>query len=362
MPSRRDREKADATRTPFADLAPEIPTRDADYVPDEPTTDAPATNAARIPDDDMLPESSATMPATEPETDTTPANVRSRPHARKIATRTAIPAVPRTIAEMQAQESNEAVTPAGSDADFDDSQHAEDFHCFISVPRLFLTTLAVYAALSLLPPIAIALYPFLGFTNIAPLLAIYPAALMVGCIIVGFALPRIWQTAFHEKPSELRFGSIIDLWHRRSRGVRTDPWLTGALGILGVFVVVIALSILGTAAVSGSSAFYRVPLLLVSLIARALTVIAFVGYLYRGLRASYSEIRSVLLTGLYLGVCMSIVLYLAALSAPTTPSLQLLITSIAVTIIVAFASTWLRARTRSVYAPVALMTLFLFGS
>ncbi len=50
----------------------------------------------------MLPESTATMPVTPPETDTAPANVRSRPGARKVGDRTAIPVVPRTIAEMQA--------------------------------------------------------------------------------------------------------------------------------------------------------------------------------------------------------------------------------------------------------------------
>src|SRR4051812_3913178 len=89
LPSRRDRAKADATRTPLADLAASLPKRAEDAETPEP-------------DDDMLPESSATMPAEAPETDTAPANVRTRPGARKVASRSGAPAVPRTIAEMQA--------------------------------------------------------------------------------------------------------------------------------------------------------------------------------------------------------------------------------------------------------------------
>lgn len=362
MPSRHDREKADATRTPLADLAPDIPQRDADYVPDVPTPDAPTTNAARIPDDDMLPESSATMPATGPETDTAPANVRARPNARKIATRAAVPAVPRTIAEMQARGdmwmagSEEADT--GMLADTGDDEEEDVPACFVSLPRLIATTLVCYTILAILP----ALVLFIGRAAALPvtiLIAVYVVALMIGSVVTLILLPRYWRAAFHDMPDELRPTRVLDLWQRRRSGARSNVWVTGGLALIGIFLLIFVTTTVGAITALGINALYRIPAQIVVLVSRTLATLLFLGYLYRGFRASFPGGRAALLAGLYFGCAQAVtsgIIYLVL--NPTLQYADVVVLG-ATTLVVALVSAWIRARTRAIYPAVALQLLFL---
>ncbi|HEY8292356.1 MAG TPA: hypothetical protein VIG44_07705, partial [Thermomicrobiales bacterium] len=222
MSSRRNRAKADATRTPLADLAPSLPTR----MDEEPAADP---EQRPEPDDDMLPESSATMPAPPPETDTAPANVRSRPGARKIADRSHLPAVPRTIAEMQAgtYQANTVETDA-LEAEERASAMPEPTPLFVSRQTLLATTVIPFAILALIPAILDLICRAIGVSGTVRLIVSFIASATCGLIALALLL-RNWRIAFHDLPSELHPITILALWEQRASGERRDGWATGAL-------------------------------------------------------------------------------------------------------------------------------------
>lgn len=355
MSSRRDRAKADATRTPLADLAPTLPARlDAERV------DASETQPE--PDDDMLPESSATMPASPPETDTAPANVRSRPGARKVSDRSRIPVVPRTIAEMQAgtYQPNTVETDA-IEAEARIATEPEPTPLFVSRHRLLLTTFVPYAILALIPAILDLLCRTAGISGTPRLIIDFIATAL--CALAALALLlRNWRTAFHDAPTELHPISILVLWEQRASGERRDGWVTGSLGIIAGFIVMLLLSLLLTVLARGLSSLYAIPYLLLALFAKAVGAILFVGYLQRGLFAVQSATKATLITGLLYGTTLAVTntftFVVGGVSNPATIITSFILISLAV----GFATAWIRLRSGSLIAAVAFqLLLFLLG-
>ncbi|MDQ6905852.1 MAG: hypothetical protein M3176_03390 [Chloroflexota bacterium] len=354
MSFRRNRAKADATRTPLADLAPTLPVRtDAERVDER---DMPLPE----PDDDMLPESSATMPATPPETDTAPANVRSRPGARKITDRAATPAIPRTIAEMQAgvTRTNTVETDA---IEAEERIAAEPLPLFINARTLVLTTYAPYVILALVPALLFYAFRAAHFSDTVSFVA-YFVALAACSIIALLLLFRNWRIAFHAPPDELRPSSLLLLWEQRSRGERPDAWKTGGVAIVGVFLLLFLLNMIAVLFNAGVAATYLVPFQLVLLATRIIGAFLFYGYLQRGLASLMTETRAAIVTGFALGISaalVSVVTY-AALVSNSTPSSQSSIFSFAaITMIVALIGAWIRMRTAAVYPAVAFYLLLL---
>jgi len=351
LSSRRDRAKADATRTPLADLAPTLPARpDAERVDDSETQPEP--------DDDMLPESSATMPASPPETDTAPANVRSRPGARKTSDRSRIPAVPRTIAEMQAgtYQPNTVETDA-IEAEARIATEPEPTPLFVSRQRLLLTTFVPYAILALIPAILDLLCRTAGISGTPRLIIDFIATAL--CALAALALVlRNWRTAFHDAPTELHPISILVLWEQRASGERRDGWVKGSLGIIAGFIVMLLLTVLAR----GLSSLYAIPYLLLALFAKAIGAILFVGYLQRGLFAVQSATKATVITGLLYGTTLAVTntftFVVGGVSNPATVITSFILISLAV----GFATAWIRLRSDSLIAAVAFqLLLYLLG-
>lgn len=352
MSSRRNRAKADATRTPLADLAPSLPTR---------TDGESAADSERQsePDDDMLPESRATMPAPPPEAAAAPTNIRSRPGARKINDRSHVPAVPRTIAEMQAgtyQTMN--IETDAPEAEERTAVAPEPTPLFVSRQTLLATTLMPFAILALVPAILDLICRAASVSG--------TVRLIIGCIasatcsLVALALlVRNWRTAFHDAPSELHPITILALWEQRASGARRDGWVTGALAIIAGFVVMLILSLLLTVIARGASAIYAIPYFLILLFAKAVGAIVFVGYLQRGIFTFQSATRATVTTGVLYGVALAIWNACTILASDVAHPLTFILTYALISLAVALAVAWIRLRSGSLIAAVAFQLLLL---
>jgi hypothetical protein len=344
LSSRRNRAKADATRTPLADLAPSLPAR----------TDG---ESAAEPDDDMLPESSATMPAPPPETDTAPANVRSRPGARKINSR--VPAVPRTIAEMQAgtYQTNTVETDT-LEAEERAAAVPEPTPLYVSRQTLLATTVVPFAILALVPAVLDLICRAAGVSGTVRLIIAFIAS--ATCSLVALALLlRNWRTAFHDIPSELHPITILALWEQRASGARRDGWVTGALAIIAGFVVMLVLSLLLTVLARGASALYAIPYLLILLFAKAVGAVLFVGYLQRGAFTFQSATKATVTTGVLYGVALAIWNACTILASNVAHPLTFILTYALISLAVALAVAWIRLRSGSLIAAVAFQLLLL---
>ncbi|MGI8690571.1 MAG: hypothetical protein ACR2M3_18480 [Thermomicrobiales bacterium] len=355
MSSRRDRTKADATRTPLADLAPILPVRpEAERVDD--------VEALSEPDDDMLPESSATMPASPPETDTAPANVRSRPGARKVTDRSRIPVVPRTIAEMQAgtYQPNTVETDA-FEAEERVATEPEPTPLFVSRQTLLLTTFVPYAILALIPAILDLICRTAGISGAPRLIIDFIATALCGLAALALLL-RNWRTAFHDAPTELQPISILILWEQRASGERRDGWVTGSLAIIAGFIVMLVFSLLLTVLARRLSALYAIPYLLLALFTKAVGAALFVGYLQRGLFAVQSATKATLTTGLLYGSALAVTNTLTFVGGGVSNPATIISSFVLISLAVGFATTWIRLRSGSVIAAVAFqLLLFLLG-
>lgn len=353
MPSRRDRTKAEATRTPLADLAPSPPARDNDAQADEPDV------AQVIPDDDMLAESPATMPAPPPETDTAPANVRSRPGARKIADRSGVPVVPRTIAEMQAGAHHTVDFDSERIADAEEAaREREAPPLFISPRALIPTTFVPYAILALVPALLDIVGRGAGFSGTVRAITSFVA--LAACGIVALALLlRNWRVAFHDLPRELHPIAVLELWEQRASGERRDGWVTGSLAIIAGFVVMLSLSLLLTVLARGVGAVYAIPYLLILLFAKALGAVLFLGYLWRGLLAIQSPTKATLAAGLLYGVALTIWNTLTIAASDVANPATYILSYAALSVAVALAAAWMRLRSGSLLAAVAFQLLLL---
>ncbi len=352
MSSRRNRAKADATRTPLADLAPSLSAR-----PDAAPVDEP--DLASEPDDDMLPESSATMPAPPPQTDTAPANVRSRPGARKIGDRARVPAVPRTIAEMQAgaYQTNTVETDA-LEAEERAATEPEPTPLFVSRRTLLVTTVVPYAILALIPALLDLVCRAAGISGTVRLISDFIATATCGLVALGLLL-RNWRVAFHDVPTELHPITILALWEQRASGARRDGWVTGALAIIAGFVVMLCLSLLLTVIARGVSAVYAIPYLLILLFAKAVGAVLFVGYLQRGVLTFQSATRATFTTGVLYGVALAIWNAFTILASNVAHPLNLILTYALISLAVAIAVAWIRLRSGSLIAAVAFQLLLL---
>ncbi len=355
MSSRRDRAKADATRTPLADLAPSLPTlparSDAEPIGDPETKPGP--------DDDMLPESSATMPTSSPEMDTTPANVRSRPGARKVSDRSRVPIVPRTIAEMQAgtYETNIVETDAIEAAERAEAK-PEPAPLFVSRQTLLITTFVPYAIVVLIPAI-VDLISRVGGVGGTVRLVIDFVSIAVGGLFGLFLLLRNWRVAFHDAPTELHPISILALWEQRASGERRDGWVMGSLAVIAVFIVILLFSVVLNIIARGFSALYAIPYLFVALFAKAVGAVMFVGYLQRGLFSSQTPTKATFLTGLLYGVALAIANTLTFLASGVANPVTIITSFVLVSLAVGFAIAWFRLRSGSLLAAVAFQLLLL---
>ncbi|GEM_PF-5001955 len=354
MSSRRNRAKADATRTPLADLAPSLPARgDAERVDH--------SDRLSEPDDAMLPESSATMPAPPLETDTAPANVRSRPGARKVTNRSGVPVVPRTIAEMQAgtYQTNTVETDAVASEEPAASE-PEPVPLFVSRQTLLITTFVPYVIVALIPAILDLLCRAAGVSDTVRLVVDFIAT--ATCSLVALVLLlRNWRAAFHAIPSELHPISILELWERRASasGERRDGWVTGSLAVIAAFVVMLTLSLLLAALARGLSAIYTIPYLLILLFAKAIGALLFVGYLQRGLFALQSTTKATFTAGLLYGAALAIWNGCTILASNVANPLSYILTYALVSLAVAIAVAWIRLRSGSLIAAIAFQLLLL---
>ena len=353
MPSRHDRTKAEATRTPLADLAPSLPIRGDNAHADKPDT------AARIPDDDMLAESTATTPAPPPETDTAPANVRSRPGARKIGERSGVPVVPRTIAEMQAGTHHTVDYDADAVAVEEEAEREREAPpLFISLRALILTTLVPYAILAFVPAALFGICRAAGVSATVSFVAFFIA--LAACSVVALALLlRNWRIAFHEPPDELRPLSILLLWEERTRGPRPDGWKTGSLAIIGIFLLLFTLNIVTVLLSAGLTATYLIPFQLLLIISKVIGTFLFYGYLQRGLSSIMSETRAAIITGLALGLSAAFVSSITFASVATNASARSILSFAAIVLVVSLIGAWIRMRARGVYPAVAFYLLLL---
>ena len=352
MPSRRNRAKADATRTPLADLAPTLPAR-----PDAAPIDDPEVQTE--PDDDMLPESSATAPAPPPETDTAPANVRARPGARKVSDRNRIPTVPRTIAEMQAgPDATNTVETDALEAEERAAREPEPTPLFISTQALLIMTFVPYAILALTPAILDLTCRIVGASGTVRLVVDFIAT--AAASLVGLALLlRNWRVAFHDVPTELHPISVLALWEQRASGERRDGWVTGSLLTIAGFIAILLFSVVLNITARGFSALYTIPYLLVVLFAKAIGAVLFVGYLQRGFFARQTATRATLLTGLLYGVALAIANTFTFLVSGVSNPATVITSFVLVSIAVGFATAWIRLRSGSLLAAVAFQLLLL---
>lgn len=353
MPSRRDRTKAEATRTPLADLAPSLPVRADDTHADELET------AQRIPDDDMLAESTATMPAPPPETDTAPANVRSRPGARKIGERSGVPIVPRTIAEMQTGTHHTVDYDSDAVADEEDAEREwEAPPLFISLRALVATTFVPYAILALVPAVLFAICRAAHVSATISFIAFFIA--LAACSVVALALLlRNWRVAFQDVPEELHPLSILLLWEERKGGSRPDGWKTGSLAIIGIFGLLFTLNLVTVLLSAGLTATYLIPFQLLLIISKVIGTFLFYGYLQRGLSSMMSETRAAIITGFALGLSAALVSGITFASIATNASARGVLSFAGIVLVVSLIGAWIRMRSRGVYPAVAFYLLLL---
>ena len=355
MPSRRDRTKAEATRTPFADLAPAIPARDEYAHVDEPDV------AQIIPDDDMLAESTATMPAPPPETDTAPANTRtrSRPGARKVGERGSVPAVPRTIAEMQTGTYHTVAYDADAVEEAEEVEREREAPpLFISLRALLLTTFVPYAILALVPALLFAICREAHVSATISFIVFFVA--LVVCGIIAFAmLLRNWRIAFHDAPVELHPLSILAMWEERKSGPRPDSWRTGSLAIMGIFLLLFVLQMVTVLLSAGITATYLIPFQLLLIITKVIGAFLFYGYLQRGLSSIMSEARAAAISGLALGISAGIVSSITYAAVATSASARSILAFAGIVVVVALISAWIRLRARALYPAVAFYLLLL---
>jgi hypothetical protein len=353
LPSRRDRTKAEAIRTPFADLAPALPARDERAPADEPDV------AQVIPDDDMLAESTATMPAPIPETDTAPANARSRPGARKVGARSDIPTVPRTIAEMQTGTYHTVEYDADAVAEVEEEEREREAPpLFISPRALVLTTLVPYAILALIPAMLFAICRAAHVSATISFVTFF-IALAVGSVVALAMLLRNWRVAFHDAPDDLRPSSILMLWEERARGPRPDGWRTGSLAIIGIFLLLFLLQIVTVLVSAGITATYLIPFQLLLLTTKVIGAFLFYGYLQRGLSSMMSEARAAVISGLALGISAGIVSGITYAAVATGASAQNVLSFAGIVLVVALVGAWIRLRSRALYPAVAFYLLLL---
>ncbi|MHB8645058.1 MAG: hypothetical protein ACYDAR_04635 [Thermomicrobiales bacterium] len=352
MSSRRNRAKADATRTPLADLAPDLPVRvDVERL-DE-------SHLSSEPDDDLRSEPSAVMSVPPSETDTAPANVRARPGARKITNRSGMPAVPRTIAEMQA--GTYQTTTVETDAiALEERERAEPEPTPLFVDRRTLlgTTFVPYAIVALIPALLDLLCRAAGLSGTVRLIVDFIATATCGLIALALLL-RNWRAAFHDVPAELHPISILELWERRASSERRDGWVTGSLAIIAGFVVMLFLSLLLTVLARGLSALYAIPYLLVLLFAKAIGAILFVGYLQRGLGAVQSATKAMFTTGLLYGIALALWNASTILASNVANPLSFILIYALISLAVAVAVAWIRLRSGSLIAAIAFQLLLL---
>jgi len=316
LPSRRDRAKNDATRTPLADLAPSIPERVV--VADE--ADATVADPMRSANTDPSPVATA-IPAEAARSAPPP-----RPGARKIRDRdqSSTPFVPRTIAEMQSGvQRTAAVEPD-----------------------------------AIIPALVDLLWRGAGLSRNVRLALDFVVTLL--CSAAAFALlVRGWRTAFHAAPTELHPRSVLDLWELRASGERRDGWITGSLAIVAGFVVMLFFIILLTFVAKGLSATYAVPYLIVLLLSKAVGATIFVGYLQRGLSAIVSPTRAALTTGLLYGVALAIWNVATIIASNVDNPANFILTYVVISLVVAFATAWIRLRSTSLIAAIAFQLLLL---
>jgi hypothetical protein len=347
VPSRRDRKKADATPTPLAALATDIPERDTDFDAAELSVATPE------PDDDMLPESTATMPVVGPETDTAPANVRTRPGARKISARAEIEAVPRTIAEMQAQDEVGTVYVT----DEPEEEIAPPEPLFVGPRTLLLGTLIPFAIVTLTYVLVDAICRAIGIPNIARNVINF-ATIGASAIIALMLGVRNWQAAFHDLPTDLHPRSLLDLWQRRGTGPQRDMWVSAGLWIVAGFAFMLLFTLVFAPFSYGLNAAYFIPYLLFVLFAKLVGAFFFLGYLERGLLALATPTRAALVTGALYSLAL-IVVNVITIAVSDPSAVGVMLTYAVVSIIVAFAAAWIRVRSGSLLAAIAFQLLLL---
>jgi hypothetical protein len=356
VPSRRDRKKADATLTPFAALATDIPERASDFDAEEIAASAPAAPAAMPApelDDDMLPESTATMPVVGPETDTAPANVRTRPGARKVAPRTDAADIPRTIAQMQAQEEPGTVFVT----DEEEVAPPEPEPLFISPRALLIGALVPFAVVTLTYVLVDALCRAIGLADIARNVVNFIA--IGGSAFAALALGiRNWQTAFHDLPTDLHPRSLVDLWQRRGTGQQRDMWVTAALWIVAGFVFMTLFTLIFAPFSYRLAAAYFIPYLLLIMFAKAVGAFLFLGYFERGMLALATPSRAALITGVVYGLAL-VVVNVITIASREPSAVSVMLTYVVISLVVGLATAWLRLRSGSLLAAIAFQLLLL---
>ncbi len=354
MPSRRDRKKADATPTPLAALAAEVPERTTDFDAAEiAVPEPPAAMPATEPDDDMLPESTATMPVVGPETDTAPANVRTRPGARKIPSRAESAAVPRTIAEMQAQDEVGTVFVT----DEEEAEPPPPEPLFVSPQALLRGALIPFAIVSLTYVFVDLICRQIGIPDIARNVTNFVA--IGASAIVALALGvRNWRTAFHDLPTDLRPRSLLELWERRGTGPQRDMWVSAALWIVAGFVFMLLFTLIFAPFSYGVAAAYFIPYLLLVMFAKAVGAFLFLGYLERGLLALAPPSRAGLITGVAYGLAL-ISVNAITIAAREPSAIGVMLTYAGISLIVGLAAAWIRLRSGSLLAAIAFQLLLL---
>lgn len=407
MPARDSQEKARATATPLASIAPQIarPAAKPEREPAPPDTAAvetlpvvPLSGAETETSDeerDAVIAAAATGDAARAEARRQAAmpydaaadaaaqtakehRTKRRPARRESApTRTAAPvAVPRTIAEMQRQAAGEPSADMAPDAAPDAAAAGAadgEPEATLLVP---FRTMATFAAVmwllgALLPQLALVVAQGVA-NNTNTSLTVSYVTFVVGGSVALVLLLRNWRRVFGTAPRELGFAHVLDLWQRRySRAKypnglpRRDGWVTTAAAVIFglVFVtVVIAASVVQAWPASLSS----IPVLLFMYALRILMGAVFLGWLYRGVRAAFPPSRVALVAGIPFGLSIAIVNiipYLAAFAPWNPAALPPEQASIAVTLVAVVATAdlllglalvYFRGRTRAVWAAVAL--------
>lgn len=354
MPSRRDRDKNDATRTPLADLAPSIPERVAVADGADATMAEPEPMRSANTDIDPSPVATA-IPA-----ETARSAPPPRPGARKIRDRdrSGTPFVPRTIAEMQS--GVQRTVAAEPDAIEDQPPIIEESppELFVSPRTLFITSFMPFVVLAFIPALLDLLWHGAGLSRNVRLALDFVVTLL--CSAAAFALlVRGWRIAFHTAPTELHPRSVLDLWELRASGARRDGWITGSLAIVAGFVVMLFFIVLLTFVAKGLTATYAVPYLIVLLLSKAVGATIFVGYLQRGLSAIMSPTRAALTTGLLYGVALALWNVATIVASNVDNPANFILTYVVISLVVAFATAWIRLRSTSLIAAIAFQLLLL---
>jgi len=389
VPARRNQEKTHATETPLAAIAPVMPTRstprdDAETMPAEDfvlqkapvvansTGSLETVNSETADVGETLPEDAVLAPA--------------RRSGRKIAPKRSGAGVPRTIAELQRQESgfpaDDAPTGITTEANIDtppfEGENAipqvveEEVLLLVPLRTVAITTAVMWLLAAFIPQVVLVAFERIGVNSTTSSLAYY-ITLGVGGILTFLLLVRAWQGAYGPHMDDLSWRTIPEIWVRRSKTypgglARRDTWTTAALAALGGFVFLAGLLLFTV--VRGLPATLPVlPVLLLIVPVKALVGAVFVGFLQRGLTAQMPRSRAALITGIIYGLAIA-AQNAVAFAAPTrvtdgqtvAVSQVIIATAIAVTVsfFVGIGIAWFRLRTRSVWAAVAFqLTLLL---